>query len=306
VKRILQTVNCQLASCRKPFQTSRTDALYCCASHRVQAFREKKRNGGNTWHDVEADCAKKANHMARVAPEVYEWIAGILENKGAKEAEALITVTAKAFEYGMAYALNQNEIDAIPALQKKETNKEKGKKRDTSFPVGGTWQGKKLSQEALSAIKMMNDFCTVFKDELSSGRSNSFNTLCRKGIFKFEPDDDNGGSFDFTPEGYKVFGIKEAGDEEKPEPVTPGYYSASCPVCLNECYHYVTKASGKKLGFSHVGERKLGIFGEFVWDKVGEIHWHMSYDKWLEMTEGEVLSHYLDDMSYLKNGGGNE
>lgn len=75
--------------------------------------------------------------------------------------------------------------------------------------------------------------------------------------------------------------------------------SGFCPVCLNECYCIKLREGGRQFGFKHVGERDLAIFGELVWDTPQAVYWHMSIEPSWNMTESEVLSHFLDDMNSM-------
>lgn len=184
--------------------------------------------------------------------------------------------------------------------------------REAKRGMGKTWNhvstehaawAQTLSHAAPEAYAMVNK---ILEDHGASIAQNVIEACVNAYLSGVENGKEGVNAYTATNDNQGASGALQSGvtDDTTPkELANPEYYKASCPVCMNECYHCVEKASGKKLGFKRVGERKLAVYGEFLWDKVGEVHWHMSVENNIQMTDSEVLSHYLDDLSYVKNGG---
>lgn len=74
----------------------------------------------------------------------------------------------------------------------------------------------------------------------------------------------------------------------------------SCPVCLNNCWYGRVREGGRQLGMGHVGDRKLAIYGEFVWDTTRAVWWHSSNEPTHPTPYQDALSEMSDDISYCK------
>lgn len=72
-----------------------------------------------------------------------------------------------------------------------------------------------------------------------------------------------------------------------------------CPCCLNECYAIRIPGGGRRFGLTWTGDRALAIFGEIIWDSARVCWWHMAINEGHDMTDDEVMSHFLDDVSHL-------